>query len=99
MAVLKNVFDKIFAKYDVVVGPTVPYPAPKLGELDDPLAAYLADVYTCPINLAGLPAISIPCGFADVEDKKLPVGFQIIAKHFDEAKLLQVAYNLEQALK
>jgi len=96
---IKNDFDKIFAKYDVVVGPTVPYPAPKLGELDDPLAAYLADVYTCPINLAGLPAISIPCGFADVEDKKLPVGFQIIAKHFDEAKLLQVAYNLEQALK
>lgn len=97
-ALIKRDFDNIFTKYDVIVGPTVPYVAPKLGELDDPLAAYLADIYTSPVNLAGLPAISIPCGFADANGTKLPVGFQIVAKHFDEARLLQVAHNLEQAL-
>lgn len=98
-ALIKQDFDKIFDKYDVIVGPTMPTVAPKLGELDDPLAGYLADIYTCPVNLAGLPAISIPCGYADIDSKKLPVGFQIIAKHFDETKLLQVAHNLEQSLK
>ncbi len=114
-SLIKKDFDNIFAKYDVIVGPTMPTVAPKLGELDDPLAGYLADIYTCPVNLAGLPAISIPCGSVpisasgnrgssiqrigtDIDGKKLPVGFQIIAKHFDEAKLLQVAYNLEQVL-
>ena len=98
-ALIKQDFDKIFEKYDVIVGPTMPTVAPKLGELDDPLAGYLADIYTCPVNLAGLPAISIPCGFADVEGARLPVGFQIIVKHFNEPKLLQVAHNLEQSLK
>ncbi len=104
-ALIKQDFDRIFEKYDVIVGPTMPTVAPKLGELDDPLAGYLADIYTCPVNLAGLPAISIPCGFAELPTTnyqlpttKLPVGFQIIAKHFDESKLLQVAYNLEQVL-
>ena len=103
-ALIKQDFEKIFEKYDVIVGPTMPTVAPKLGELDDPLAGYLADIYTCPVNLAGLPAISIPCGFVDVDgpngaSKKLPVGFQIIAKHFNEVKLLQVAHNLEQVLR
>ena len=98
-ALIKQGFDRIFEKYDMIVGPTMPTVAPKLGELDDPLAGYLADIYTCPVNLAGLPAISVPCGHVERDNKKLPVGFQIIAKHFHEAKLLQVAHNLEAALK
>ncbi|MBI2063337.1 MAG: Asp-tRNA(Asn)/Glu-tRNA(Gln) amidotransferase subunit GatA [Candidatus Yanofskybacteria bacterium] len=98
-ALIKKDFDRIFEKYDVVVGPTMPTVAPKLNELDNPLSAYLADIYTSPINLAGLPAVSLPCGFAEVVNKKLPVGFQIVAKHFDEARLLQVAFQLEESLK
>ena len=94
-ALIKQDFEKQFEKYDVIVGPTMPYAAPKLGELDDPLAAYLADIYTAPVNLAGLPAISVPCGFIDVDGKPLPVGFQIIGKHFDESKILQVARAVE----
>ena len=98
-ALMKKDFENIFEKYDVIVGPTMATPAPKVGDLDDPLSNYLADLYTCPVNLAGLPAISIPCGFVERDGKKLPVGLQIIGKHFDEAKILQVAHNLEQSLK
>ncbi len=98
-ALIKQDFEKVFAKYDIIVGPTMPTIAPRLGELDDPLSAYLADTYTARVNLAGLPAISIPCGFAEADGKKLPGGFQIIARHFDEPRLLQVAHNLEVALK
>ncbi|MBI2669710.1 MAG: Asp-tRNA(Asn)/Glu-tRNA(Gln) amidotransferase subunit GatA [Candidatus Yanofskybacteria bacterium] len=104
-SLIKRDFEKVFEKYDVIVGPTMPYIAPKLGGLSDPLSAYLADIYTAPVNLAGLPAISIPCGFIEPETSnqklvtRLPVGFQIIGKHFDEAKILQVAHNLEQSGK
>ena len=98
-SLIKQDFEKIFEKYDVIVGPTMPYVAPKLGDLGDPLLAYLADIYTAPVNLAGLPAISVPCGNIETDGNKLPVGFQIIGKHFDESKILQVAYNLEQTLK
>lgn len=95
-ALIKNDFHKIFEKYDVVVGPTMPTVAPRLGELDDPLSTYLADIYTVPVNLAGLPAISVPCGFAEIGVTKLPVGFQIIGEHFAEPKVLQVANAYEQ---
>jgi len=92
---IKQDFHKIFEKYDIIVGPTMPTPAPKFGELDNPLAQYLADIYTAGVNIAGLPAISVPCGFAKVDGHDLPVGFQIIGEHFGEEKILQVAHALE----
>jgi aspartyl-tRNA(Asn)/glutamyl-tRNA(Gln) amidotransferase subunit A len=97
-ALIKKDFDEAFKDVDVIVGPTAPNTAFKIGEkASDPLALYLEDVYTVPVNLAGLPAISIPCGLGT--ESKMPVGFQIIAKPFDEATLLRVAHQLEQALK
>ncbi len=93
-------YDKLFKTYDIVIGPTSPMLAPKLGELADPLAMYLADVYTVPANLTGLPAISVPCGLAPADDDGtlLPVGLQIIGRAFDEATILRAAYALEQSL-
>jgi len=90
-------FENAFKKVDVIVGPTSPTVAFKLKEkINDPLSMYLSDIYTVAINLAGLPAISIPCGFVKKDNKNLPVGLQIIGKHFDEATILQVAYNYEK---
>ncbi len=89
---VKKDFDEAFEKVDAIIGPTAPTVAFKLGEkTEDPLAMYLSDVYTVAINLAGVPALSVPCGFAD----NLPVGLQIIGKQFDEAKILQIGYNYE----
>ena len=90
---VKQDFDKVFAEVDVLITPTVPLTAFKIGELSDPLTMYLQDIYTIPINLAGLPAISLPCGFA----QGLPVGMQIIGKPLAEATILQAAYAFEQA--
>ena len=90
---VKQSFDKIFEHYDAIVGPTMPMVAPKLGELSTPLENYLADVYTVQVNLAGLPAISVPCGNVH----GLPVGLQIIGKHFDEETILKIAYAYEQS--
>jgi aspartyl-tRNA(Asn)/glutamyl-tRNA(Gln) amidotransferase subunit A len=91
---IKEDFDKAFKLCDVIFAPTTPTPAFKIGEIiDDPLKMYLNDVFTIPISLAGLPAISIPCGFT--RDGK-PIGLQIISAHLKEEKLLQVAYNYEQ---
>jgi len=91
---IRREFDAAFEKYDVLVTPVSPTPAFKLGEkVADPLAMYLSDVCTIPVNIAGLPGISIPCGFAD----DLPVGLQILGKPFDEATVLRVAYAYEQA--
>ncbi len=95
---LKEDFDRVFKEVDVIVGPTTPHTAPKIGEVTDPLAMYLADIYTVPANLVGLPALSMPCGAVDIEGKKMPVGFQIMGKHFDEATILQVAHALEKKL-
>jgi len=82
---------------DVIVTPTSPIPAFKLGErLDDPLQMYLADIYTVTASLAGIPGISVPCGKTQ-GSPALPVGMQILAKHFDEARLLQVAHAFEKA--
>src|SRR2546430_14470142 len=81
------------AQVGAVVWPTSPTTAFRLGEkLDDPLAMYLSDVYTVPVNLAGLPGISIPCGF---DSKGLPVGLQLIGKPFDEETLLRIARAAE----
>jgi len=90
---VKQDFDKALSEVDVLMGPTMPTPAFKIGEkIDDPLSLYLADVNTVPINLAGVPSISVPCGFAD----KMPVGLQIVGKHFDENTILRAAYSFEQ---
>jgi aspartyl-tRNA(Asn)/glutamyl-tRNA(Gln) amidotransferase subunit A len=88
-------FKQVFETCDVLLAPVAPTPAFRLGEkLDDPLAMYLSDIFTLPASLAGIPGVSVPCGFSS---KGLPIGLQILAKHFDEEKLIRVAYNLEQA--
>ena len=97
---MKQEFEKVLSEVDCLVTPVSPFVAFKLGEkLDDPLQMYLADIFTGPINIAGVPAISIPCGFAKPKDgnKEMPVGMQIIGKQFDEQTILRVAYNYEQA--
>ena len=91
---IKRDFDKAFENYDVVVTPVSPTVAFKIGEkVDDPVQMYLSDVCTLPINIAGVPAICIPAGFVN----GLPVGMQLIGKHFSEEMLLRVAYAYEQA--
>jgi aspartyl-tRNA(Asn)/glutamyl-tRNA(Gln) amidotransferase subunit A len=86
-------FRRVFTKVDVIMGPTAPTTAFKIGEKsDDPIAMYLSDIYTIAVNLAGLPGITIPAGFVD----GLPTGLQIIGKHFDEARLLNVAHQYQQ---
>jgi aspartyl-tRNA(Asn)/glutamyl-tRNA(Gln) amidotransferase subunit A len=90
-------FLEAFEDVDVIVTPTSPIPAFKLGErFEDPLQMYLADIYTVTASLAGIPGISVPCGRTKGEPR-LPVGMQILAKHFDEARLLQVADAFEKA--
>jgi aspartyl-tRNA(Asn)/glutamyl-tRNA(Gln) amidotransferase subunit A len=92
---LTNDFIEAFKKVDAIVGPTCPTPAFKLGEkVDDPLAMYLADIYTVTANLAGIPGISIPVGNSK---ENLPIGMQIFGKHFDEATILRLAYAYEKA--
>ena len=92
---VKQDFEKAFEKVDVIVTPTTPSPAFKAGEkTDDPLQMYLADIFTISVNLAGVPGISVPCGFTL---QNLPVGLQIIGKYFDEETLLKTAYAYEQA--
>jgi len=88
-------FKKAFEICDVILSPVAPTPAFKIGEMvDDPLTMYLSDIFTLSANLAGIPGISVPCGFSS---KGLPIGLQIMAKHFDEGKLIKIAYNFEQA--
>ncbi len=91
---IKQDFDKAFEDVDVVVTPTTPAPAFKIGEkMEDPLQMYLTDILTISVNLAGVPGISVPCGFTS---EGLPVGLQIIGKHFDEKSVLKTAYAYEQ---
>jgi aspartyl-tRNA(Asn)/glutamyl-tRNA(Gln) amidotransferase subunit A len=93
---IKQDFDKAFEKYDALITPVSPFSAFKIGEkISDPLQMYLADIYTVTINLAGLPAISVPCGFSK---DGLPIGLQIICKPFDEQTLLKIAFALEKYL-
>ncbi|MBC8079618.1 MAG: Asp-tRNA(Asn)/Glu-tRNA(Gln) amidotransferase subunit GatA [Gorillibacterium sp.] len=90
---IKQDFDKVFEQYDVIIGPTAPTPAFKVGaQVDDPLTMYLNDILTIPVNLSGMPAISIPCGQAD----GLPIGLQIIGRALDESTVLRAAYAFEQ---
>ena len=89
-------FKRVFAACDVLASPVTPTPAWKLAEkIDDPLSVYLSDILTISANLAGIPGISVPCGFSGAG---LPIGLQIQAAHFQEEKLLHAAYNLEQRL-
>lgn len=88
-------FREAFTQCDVIATPTSPTPAFKIGEkVDDPLSMYLADIYTITLNLAGVPGLSVPCGFSS---KGLPIGLQLIGKHFDEARLLNVAHVYQSA--
>ncbi|WP_284141380.1 Asp-tRNA(Asn)/Glu-tRNA(Gln) amidotransferase subunit GatA [Virgibacillus sp. LDC-1] len=92
---IKQDFDNIFKTYDVVMGPTNPTTAFRIGErIDDPLTMYANDILTIPVNLAGVPGISIPSGFSQ---EGLPIGLQIIGKHFDEATVYRAAHAFEQA--
>ena len=92
---IKQDFEKAFEIADVIITPTSPTPAFKVGEKTaEPLQMYLSDIFTLSLNLAGVPGISIPCGFTS---DKLPVGLQIIGKHFDEASIFKVSYAYEQA--
>jgi aspartyl-tRNA(Asn)/glutamyl-tRNA(Gln) amidotransferase subunit A len=89
-------FKKAFESCDVLASPVTPTPAWKLAEkIDDPLSVYLSDILTISANLAGIPSMSVPCGFSS---GGLPIGLQIQSSHFHEEKLLQAAYNLEQRL-
>ncbi len=93
-ALIKQAFDKAFKTYDVILGPVAPSTAPKIGEsLKDPLKMYLGDIYTISVNLAGLPAMTLPCG----KDKSgLPIGLQLIGDCFQEKKIIRAAYTFEQ---
>ncbi|MFU0800823.1 MAG: Asp-tRNA(Asn)/Glu-tRNA(Gln) amidotransferase subunit GatA [Xylanivirga thermophila] len=90
---IKEDFDKAFKKYDIILSPTSPTTAFTFGAKTDPLQMYLSDVYTIPVNIAGLPGMSMPCGF---DSRGLPIGMQLIGKAFEEDKLLQAAYTFEQ---
>ncbi|SHF54292.1 aspartyl/glutamyl-tRNA(Asn/Gln) amidotransferase subunit A [Caldanaerobius fijiensis DSM 17918] len=90
---IKRDFDRAFETYDILISPTSPVPAFKIGEkMNDPLQMYMSDICTVPINIAGIPAISVPAGF----ENGLPVGLQIIGKPFDEATILKAAYAYEK---
>jgi aspartyl-tRNA(Asn)/glutamyl-tRNA(Gln) amidotransferase subunit A len=90
---IRNNFEEAYKKFDILIGPTMPFPPFKIGEkIEDPLALYMSDVDTVSANLAGLPAISVPCGFRD----GLPIGMQILAPPLREDLTLQTAYAFEQ---
>ncbi len=94
-AVIKQSFDKAFEKYDVILSPTAPTTALKMGEnLSDPLKMYLGDIYTVSVNLAGLPSMVVPCGF---DKEGMPIGLQLIGKPFGENGLLNMGYAYQQA--
>ncbi|MGN7941045.1 Asp-tRNA(Asn)/Glu-tRNA(Gln) amidotransferase subunit GatA [Virgibacillus sp. 6R] len=91
---IKKDFEDVFENYDVIIGPTTPTSAFKIGEnIKDPLTMYANDILTIPVNLAGVPGISVPCG----QSNGLPLGLQIIGKHFDESTIYRVAHAFEQA--
>ena len=93
---IKNDFDEVYKKVDAILTPSTPSSAFKIGEkTDDPVAMYLNDIFTVPVNLAGLPAVSIPAG---VDEKGYPLGLQIIGKAFDEQNILNIAYAMEEKI-
>ncbi|MBZ2175481.1 Asp-tRNA(Asn)/Glu-tRNA(Gln) amidotransferase subunit GatA [Schnuerera sp. xch1] len=91
---IKNDFDKAFEKYDIILGPTTPNLPFKMGEITDPITMYKSDLFTVATNLAGICALSMPCGYAE----GLPVGLQIIGDRFKEINILKAAYTLEKNL-
>jgi len=94
---ITNDFKKAFEKCDIILSPVAPTTACKIGEnVNDPLTMYMMDVFTLSANLAGIPGISIPCGFSK---ENLPIGLQIMGKHFNEQAILKAAYNFEQATR
>ncbi|MCB9856053.1 MAG: Asp-tRNA(Asn)/Glu-tRNA(Gln) amidotransferase subunit GatA [Phycisphaerales bacterium] len=91
---IRQDFDRAFEQCDAILSPTTPTPAFKFGEKShSPLEMYLTDIYNCAANLAGIPALSIPCGHTS---DGMPIGLQLMGKHFDEAKLLQIAHQFQQ---
>lgn len=93
---IKRDFEKTFKEVDLILAPITPTPAFKIGEkTDDPLQMYLEDIFTVLANIVGVPAISVPCGSLEVEGKKLPVGFQLMGKWFDEENVLRAAHAYE----
>ena len=95
---IRKDFEDAFEKVDLILSPTCPSPAHKMGEMkNDPLTMYLEDVFTIAANLAGLPALSLPCGFAMETGKPLPIGMQLVGKPLDEATLLRAAWAYEQS--
>ena len=88
-------FARIFSEVDVIAGPTMPTIAFRLGEKSDPLSMYLSDILTVPANLAGIPAISVPCG----KVAGMPVGLQIMGRHFEDERIIDAAYAYEQAVR
>ena len=94
---IKRDFDRAFERYDAIIAPTAPTAAFRVGEVSDPLAMKLNDVLTIPANMAGIPAISLPCGFVPSDGGALPVGLQLMAPAFGEETLLRLAHAYEQA--
>ena len=98
---IRDDFKKAFAEVDIIVGPVAPSVAWRIGEkVEDPLKMYLADIYTVPASLAGIPGISVPIGFAKPEDgsgddRELPVGLHMLTNHLEEEKLFRIAHVLE----
>jgi aspartyl-tRNA(Asn)/glutamyl-tRNA(Gln) amidotransferase subunit A len=87
-------FKKVFATCDALVSPVAPTPAFPIGDkVNDPLTMYLSDIFTLSANLAGIPGISVPCGFSS---NGLPIGLQILGQHFDESTLFRIAHHFEQ---
>jgi aspartyl-tRNA(Asn)/glutamyl-tRNA(Gln) amidotransferase subunit A len=92
---IREDFEAAFGSCDVLISPVAPTPAFRIGEkVDDPLTMYLSDMFTLSANLAGIPGMSIPCGFSEAG---LPIGLQLLGPHFNEGRLFRVAYNFEQA--
>lgn len=88
-SLIQEEFKTAFQSVDLVMTPTTPAPAWKMGEKEDPLSAYLADIFTVTANIAGIPALSIPSGFVEIGDKKLPLGVQLMATHMGEKQLFK----------
>ena len=98
--ILKKDLEKAFEEVDIIATPTTPTPAFKIGEKStDPLEMYLADIFTVPVNIAGVPAISIPCGFVEEGGSKLPLGLQFVAPHFVEDALFTAGKDFENSRK
>lgn len=95
-ALIKQAFDKAFEKYDIILGPVAPGEVLKIGHsISDPMKMYLRDIYTVGVNLAGLPAMSVPCG---IDSKGLPIGVQLIGNCFREKDILRAGYSIEQSV-